>query len=97
MDRVITVFDVSQSPEYASVYLVDYLHFGESCGMHHLQVILRPVGLLGPEIGKVFFFLIGEVVGVTVAVLNSARALKYNSGDEKVGSSGFMQDFVHAE
>ena len=55
------------------------------------------LGLAVVGVVDMWFAILADVGVMIAAVLNSARALRYNSGDEKVGSSGFMQDSAPAE
>ena len=59
-------------------------------GIHVLDVAV--VGVV-----DMWLAILADVGVMIAAVLNSARALRYNSGDEKVGSSGFMQDSAPTE
>ena len=65
---------------------------GKECpeGIHVLDVAV--VGVV-----DVWLAILADVGVMIAVVLNSARALKYDSGDEKVGSGGFMQDYAPAE
>ena len=49
------------------------------------------LGLAVVGVVDMWLAILADVGVMIVAVLNSARALRYDSGDEKVGSSGFMQ------
>ena len=49
------------------------------------------LGLAVVGVVDMWLAILADVGVMIAAVLNSARALRYNSGDEKVGSSGFMQ------
>ena len=49
------------------------------------------LGLAVVGVVDMWLAILADVGVMIAAVLNSARALRYDSGDEKVGSSGFMQ------
>ena len=55
------------------------------------------LGLAVVGVVDMWLAILADVGVMIAAVLNSARALRYNSGDEKVGSGGFMQDSAPTE
>ena len=55
------------------------------------------LGLAVVGVVDMWLAILADVGVMIAAVLNSARALRYNSGDEKVGSSRFMQDSALTE
>ena len=55
------------------------------------------LGLAVVGVVDMWLAILADVGVMIAAVLNSARALRYNSGDKKVGTNGFMQDSAPVE